>query len=135
MKAKVLLLLLLLSAAGYFFYEQTQGRDPLERITALLTTGGLPKANSTPAPVTQAAPLTGTELILSAPPPTPAMAPAHRLLMEAGIDLLPGWARRMHGLSGAGLRTPLVRAGAGGRGALLRWALQAPAAKHVGGAS
>lgn len=68
MKAKVLLLLLLLSAAGYFFYEQTQGRDPLERITALLTTGGLPKANSTPAPVTQAAPLTGTELILSAPP-------------------------------------------------------------------
>lgn len=75
------------------------------------------------------------QLILSAPPPTPAMAPAHRLLMEAGIDLLPGWARRMHGLSGAGLRTPLVRAGAGGMGALLRWALQAPAAKHVGGAS
>jgi uncharacterized protein (DUF2236 family) len=65
-------------------------------------------------------------LILSAPPPTPAMAPAQRLLVQAGIDLLPGWARRMHGLSGAGLRTPLLRAGAGGMGAVLRWALAAP---------
>jgi uncharacterized protein (DUF2236 family) len=65
-------------------------------------------------------------LILSAPPPKPAMAPAQRLLVEAGIDLLPGWARRMHGLSGAGLRTPLLRAGAGGMGAVLRWAMAAP---------
>lgn len=65
-------------------------------------------------------------LILSAPPPTPAMAAAQRLLVEAGIDLLPGWARRMHGLSGARLRTPLLRAGAGGMGAVLRWALAAP---------
>lgn len=66
------------------------------------------------------------QLILTAPPPTPAMAPAQRLLIEAGVDLLPGWARRMHGLSGAGLRTPLVRASAGGMGAVLRWALKAP---------
>lgn len=70
-------------------------------------------------------------LILTAPPPTPAMAPAHRLLLQAGIDLLPGWARRMHGLSGAGLRTPLVRAGAGGMGAVLRWALSAPRTAQV----
>jgi uncharacterized protein (DUF2236 family) len=65
-------------------------------------------------------------LILSAPAPTPAMGPAQRLLIEAGVDLLPGWARRMHGLSGAGLRTPFLRAGAGGMGAVLRWALKAP---------
>jgi uncharacterized protein (DUF2236 family) len=65
-------------------------------------------------------------LILTAPPPKPAMAPAHRLLLEAGIDLLPPWARRMHGLPGAGPATPLVRAGAGGMGAVLRWALAAP---------
>lgn len=70
-------------------------------------------------------------LILTAPPPTQAMAPAHRLLLQAGIDLLPGWARRMHGLSGAGLRTPLVRAGAGGMGAVLRWALSAPRPAQV----
>jgi uncharacterized protein (DUF2236 family) len=71
------------------------------------------------------------QLILSAAPPTPAMAPAHRLLLQAGIDLLPGWARRMHGLSGAGLRTPLVRAGAGSMGAVLRWALNAPKPAQV----
>jgi uncharacterized protein (DUF2236 family) len=67
-----------------------------------------------------------SQLILTAPPPTPAMAPAQRLLIEAGVDLLPDWARRMHGLSGAGLRTPLLRASAGGMGAVLRWALKAP---------
>jgi uncharacterized protein (DUF2236 family) len=65
-------------------------------------------------------------LILSAPPPKPSMAPAQKLLVEAGVDLLPAWARRMHGLSGAGLRTPLLRAGAGGLGAVLRWAMAAP---------
>jgi uncharacterized protein (DUF2236 family) len=72
-----------------------------------------------------------SRLILSAPPPTPAMAPAQRLLIEAGVDLLPGWARRMHGLSGAGVRTPLLRAGAGGMGAVLRWALSAPRPAQV----
>jgi uncharacterized protein (DUF2236 family) len=66
--------------------------------------------------------------LLSQPPSAPAMAPAQRLLMEAGVDLLPGWARRMHGLSGAGVRTPLLRAGASGMGAVLRWALAAPRA-------
>jgi uncharacterized protein (DUF2236 family) len=65
-------------------------------------------------------------LILSSPPPKPAMAPAQRLLVQAGVDLLPGWARRMHGLSGAGLRTPILRASAGGMGAVLRWAMAAP---------
>lgn len=70
-------------------------------------------------------------LILSAPPPTPAMAPAHRLLLDAGIDLLPPWARRMHGLAGAGLRTPFVRAGAGSMGAVLRWALNGPKPAQV----
>jgi uncharacterized protein (DUF2236 family) len=65
-------------------------------------------------------------LILNAPAPTPAMAPAQRLLVAAAIDLLPGWARRMQGLSGAGPATPLVRASAGGMGAVLRWALKAP---------
>jgi uncharacterized protein (DUF2236 family) len=72
-----------------------------------------------------------SQLILTAPPPTPAMAPAQRLLIEAGVDLLPDWARRMHGLSGAGMRTPLLRLGAGGMGAVLRWALSAPKAAEA----
>lgn len=63
-------------------------------------------------------------LLLEAPPPSPTMAPAHRLMIEAGIDLLPPWARAMHGLRPAGPATPLVRAGATGMGALVRWALK-----------
>lgn len=62
-------------------------------------------------------------LLLASPPPSPAMAPAQRLMMEAAIDLLPGWARAMHGLASPGPATPLVRAGATGMGALVRWAL------------
>jgi len=65
-------------------------------------------------------------LLLNAPPPRPALAPAHRLLIEAGVDLLPGWARRMHGLIRPLPAVPLVRAGTGSMGALLRWALAAP---------
>jgi len=65
-------------------------------------------------------------LLLGAPPPRPALAPAHRLLMEAGVDLLPAWARRMHGLTRPLPAVPLVRAGTGSMGALLRWALAAP---------
>jgi uncharacterized protein (DUF2236 family) len=64
-------------------------------------------------------------LLLESPPPSPAMAPAQRLMMEAAIDLLPPWARAMHGLSSHGPATPLVRAGATGMGALVRWALAA----------
>jgi uncharacterized protein (DUF2236 family) len=63
-------------------------------------------------------------LLLTAPPPSPALAPAHRLMVEAAIDLLPPWARAMHGLRSAGPAAPLVRAGAGGMGALVRWALR-----------
>jgi uncharacterized protein (DUF2236 family) len=69
-------------------------------------------------------------LLLSAPPPSPVLAPAHRLMLEAAIDLLPPWARQMHGLQSAGPATPLVRAGATGMGALVRWALAAPRASR-----
>lgn len=65
-------------------------------------------------------------LILKSAPPDASMAVPHRLMMAAAIDLLPPWARAMHGLAGAGPARPLVRAGAGGMGAVLRWALSAP---------
>lgn len=60
--------------------------------------------------------------LMQQPSPSPALAPIGRLMMEAGVDLLPGWARTMHGLG-----TPprmAVRAGVGGVGRLLRWALR-----------
>lgn len=50
-------------------------------------------------------------------------APAGAVVRQAAIDLLPSWARAMHGLPSPPLARPLVRAGAGGVSRLLRWAL------------
>ncbi|WP_404478134.1 oxygenase MpaB family protein [Novosphingobium sp. BL-52-GroH] len=47
-----------------------------------------------------------------------------RLAGEAGVDLLPRWARALHGLSPSPLRTPLVRAGTLGVAQALRWAFK-----------
>ena len=52
-----------------------------------------------------------------------ATAAANRLMIEAGIDLLPDWAAALHGLGVPAWRRPFVRAGALGTGAVLRWAL------------
>ena len=56
--------------------------------------------------------------------PSPAAAPFQAITMQAGVDLLPGWARTMHGLSGPGLGAPLVRAGTFGVASTLRWAFR-----------
>lgn len=53
--------------------------------------------------------------------PRPAAEPLQALTLRAGLDLLPGWARRMHGLPPA-LDAPLVRAGTLGMARTLRWA-------------
>jgi uncharacterized protein (DUF2236 family) len=47
--------------------------------------------------------------------------PLQALTMQAGVDLLPDWARRMHGLSAPMLARPLVRAGMTGVARTLRW--------------
>jgi uncharacterized protein (DUF2236 family) len=63
-------------------------------------------------------------VVLSSVPPVPgAAAGATRVMMDAGVDLLPDWAAAMHGLRLPPLRRPLVRAGAQGIGAVLRWSL------------
>lgn len=48
--------------------------------------------------------------------------PVQALTFQAAVDLLPGWARRMHGLAGPRLTRPLVRAGTFGIARTLRWA-------------
>ncbi len=48
--------------------------------------------------------------------------PLQALTLQAGIDLLPDWARRMHGLHNPTLGRPLVRAGTLGMAQTLRWA-------------
>ncbi len=63
--------------------------------------------------------------LLSQPMGNAAVQPLNRLMQQAGIDLLPGWAAEMHGLRVPEYRKPLVRAGALGTSALLRWALAA----------
>ncbi|WP_420607693.1 oxygenase MpaB family protein [Novosphingopyxis sp.] len=59
-------------------------------------------------------------------PERASMAPMQSLSVQAGIDLLPDWARRMHGLSVPSLARPLLRTGALGLTHTLRWALAGP---------
>jgi uncharacterized protein (DUF2236 family) len=61
-------------------------------------------------------------LVLNAPAHKPSAAPLQKLTMSAAVDLLPDWARRMHGLSNPAPLTPLVRAGTLGIAQTLRWA-------------
>ena len=48
--------------------------------------------------------------------------PVQALAMQAAVDLLPSWARDMHGLPNPALARPLVRAGTLGVARTLRWA-------------
>lgn len=63
-------------------------------------------------------------LVLTQPAPNRMTEPLQQLTLQAGVDLLPPWARRMHGLPGATLSRPLVRAGTLGIARTLRWAFQ-----------
>ncbi len=61
-------------------------------------------------------------LLLSQRAPTPAAEPFQALTLRAGVDLLPDWARRLHGLPSPVLARPLVRASTLGVARTLRWA-------------
>jgi uncharacterized protein (DUF2236 family) len=60
-------------------------------------------------------------LVLTQRARNPLAEPMQRLTMQAAIDLLPPWVRRMHGLPDAGLGRPLVRAGTTGMARAIRW--------------
>src|SRR5271166_2637296 len=62
------------------------------------------------------------QLVLSQRTPSRVAEPFQALTMQAAIDLLPAWARRMHGLPSPALSLPLVRAGTLGVARALRWA-------------
>jgi uncharacterized protein (DUF2236 family) len=64
------------------------------------------------------------DLVLKAAGADPLMAGVQALGNQAAIDLLPAWARRMHGLSNPLLGRPLVRAATGGLALTLRWAFR-----------
>jgi len=60
-------------------------------------------------------------LVLSQAASSRAVAPIQTMTLKAGVELLPVWARRMHGLSAPVLTRPLVRAGTMGLARTLRW--------------
>jgi len=60
-------------------------------------------------------------IVLSQPSSNRLAQPLQALTMQAGVDLLPPWARRMHGLPPV-LARPLVQAGTFGIARTLRWA-------------
>lgn len=49
---------------------------------------------------------------------------ASKVIMAAAVDLLPDWARRMHGFDDLGVKGPAVRAGAMTMARTLRWAFR-----------
>jgi uncharacterized protein (DUF2236 family) len=62
-------------------------------------------------------------IVLSQPARNRMAQPLQSLTMQAGVDLLPAWSRRMHGFSGTPLLArPLVQAGTFGIARTLRWA-------------
>jgi uncharacterized protein (DUF2236 family) len=61
------------------------------------------------------------DLVLKTPAPSIREAPVQALLMGAAIDLMPDFARRMHGLTRP-LASPLVRGATFGVARTLRWA-------------
>jgi uncharacterized protein (DUF2236 family) len=61
------------------------------------------------------------DLVLKAPAKSFSEAPVQRLLMNAAVDLMPAFARDMHGLSRPFL-APVVRGGTYGIARTLRWA-------------
>lgn len=65
-----------------------------------------------------------TRILLDAPPPLPAVAAGQlqKLTFQAAVDLLPAWARTMHGLRNPIIARPLVRTGIMGVAQTLRWA-------------
>jgi uncharacterized protein (DUF2236 family) len=63
-------------------------------------------------------------LLLEQPAPKPAAEPFQALTFKAAVDLLPPWARRMHGFPEPTLLRPLVRAGVFGIAQTVRWAFR-----------
>jgi uncharacterized protein (DUF2236 family) len=64
------------------------------------------------------------QILLNQPAPNLAVKPFQTLTFQAAIDLLPDWARRMHGLRVPALAAPAVRAGTRGIAGTLRWAFR-----------
>ena len=63
-------------------------------------------------------------ILLNAPAPSALAAPVAKLLMQAGIDLLPDWASDMLGVRQSSLQRTLIRASVNRSAPMLRWAVR-----------
>jgi uncharacterized protein (DUF2236 family) len=63
-------------------------------------------------------------LVLNQRAPSLLAEPIQALTLQAGVDLLPDWARRMHGLSSPALGRPLIRTATMSVAETLRWAFR-----------
>jgi uncharacterized protein (DUF2236 family) len=63
-------------------------------------------------------------LVLRGRAPNIMAEPLQALTMQAAVDLLPTWARQMHGLPASAFSRPLVRAGMLGIAQTIRWAFE-----------
>mgnify|MGYP006195763349 CR=1 FL=1 len=63
-------------------------------------------------------------ILLNAPAPSALAAPAAKLLMQAGIDLLPDWAQQMLGQQISPSRSRMIHTGVHSLAPVLRWAVR-----------
>lgn len=63
-------------------------------------------------------------LLLHQRAPSLALVPFQAMTMNAAVELLPDWARRMHGLATPTLTKPAIRLGTRGIAETVRWALR-----------
>lgn len=64
------------------------------------------------------------DLVLHQPPASLAAAPFHTLTIQAAVDLLPPWAKALHGIDGPAFTRPAVRLSTHALAGTLRWAFQ-----------
>ncbi len=64
------------------------------------------------------------QILLDAPAPSRLAQPVGKLMLHAGIDLLPGWAQAMLGLQHGALQQRLIRLGLQRTAPVLRWAMR-----------
>lgn len=66
------------------------------------------------------------KLVLEAPAASLAEMPLQKLMMTAAVDLMPDWARAMHGIRPVVIGQPAIRAATLGLAGTLRWAFAGP---------
>ncbi|TPG43453.1 DUF2236 domain-containing protein [Sphingomonas koreensis] len=113
--------------------DQDRYFDEMTRIAAPLGADPIPRdraeadrliAAMRPSLISDARTQEVARLVLRQPAPKLAMAPLQAITFQAAVDLLPDWARTMHGLVAPALARPLVRAGTFGIARTLRWAFR-----------